>query len=87
MEVKLCLDSHLHFLDLPHIWAVSNEVFERAGLKALRLVRQVQPQPLRLGVADPDDDHVGSAGSAGVTLRSSADGDVVRDNLTERYIY
>ncbi|TNN31452.1 hypothetical protein EYF80_058397 [Liparis tanakae] len=75
---------HLHFFDLPHVRAVGLEALQRVGLEAPPLVRQVQPQPLRLGVIGTDYDDVGPAGGAGVTLRSGADGEVVWDDCTGR---
>lgn len=58
------------------------EAVQRASLKALPPVRQVQPQPLSLSVIGPNNDHVGPAGGTRISLHSSADGNVVRYDCT-----
>ena len=75
---------HLDLFDLPHVWTVGLEALQRASLKALHPVRQVQPQPLCLGVIGPDDDHKSPAGGARVALQTGADGDVIRYDCTGR---
>lgn len=75
---------HLDLFDLPHVWTVGLEALQRAGLKALHPVWQVQPQPFCLGVIGPYDDHKSPAGGACVALQTGADGDVIRYDCTGR---
>lgn len=60
------------------------EALQRAGLKALPPVLQVQPQPICLGVISPDNDDISPAGGARIPLQSSVDGDVIRYDCIER---
>lgn len=60
------------------------EALQRASLKALPPVRQVQPQPLSLSVIGPNNDYVSPAGGTRISLHSSADGNVVRYDCTEK---
>lgn len=75
---------HLDLFDLPHVWTVGLEALQRAGLKALHPVWQVQPQPFCLCVIGPYDDHKSPAGGARVALQTGADGDVIRYDCTGR---
>lgn len=76
-------ESYFHPLDLSYVSSVAHKVLHASSCKGLLSLQQIQPQPLCLHVAMANDDNVDPGCSAGVTLQTRGQGEVIGDNWTQ----
>lgn len=79
-------DSHFHPLDLSYVRSIAHKVVHGAGYEAFLCLWQVEPQTVRFHVVGASDDDVSPGCSAGITVNTRGQGEMVWDDCGEEFI-
>lgn len=83
LETDTVTDSHFHTLDLSYVSSIAHKVLHGASCEGFLSLWQVQPQPVCLHVVWADIDDVDPSCSAGITLYTRGQGEVIGDDWVE----
>lgn len=76
-------DSHFHPLDLSYVSSIAHKVLHGASCEGFLSLWQVQPQSVCLHVVGADDDDVDPGCSAGITVYTRGQCEVIGDDWVE----